>query len=162
MTSRPNTLWPEIWKDMYDASKRKEKQQWAIEKPRLDNAGKLRGIDFIDPADDFKDIMKKTRVESCKFRCQLQCPAKLDARSTGRPVPLRRSARQTTLALSKPTSLRESAWKDLFIIRRSRGLHDHGRRRHKHRKKMSSHEENRKWKTATIRHDEVRDTTGSG
>ena len=50
-TSRPGTLWPETWKAMSDASKRKEKQKWAIEKPKLDNARKLRGIYFIDPDD---------------------------------------------------------------------------------------------------------------
>ena len=32
-----------------------------------------------------------------------------------RSVALKRSARQNTLALSKPTSLRESAWKDFFM-----------------------------------------------
>ena len=47
---------------MSDASKRKEKQKWAIEKPMLDNAGKLRGIYIIDPADEeVKDIMKNAR-----------------------------------------------------------------------------------------------------
>ena len=30
-TSRPDTLWPEIWKEMSDASKRKEKEKWAVE-----------------------------------------------------------------------------------------------------------------------------------
>ena len=61
-TSRPDTLWPEIWKDMSDASKRKEKQKWAIEKPRLHKARKLRGIYFFDQADEeFKDIMKNAR-----------------------------------------------------------------------------------------------------
>ena len=43
-TLRPATLWPEIWKDMTDAFKRKEQQKWAIEKPKLDNAGRLRGV----------------------------------------------------------------------------------------------------------------------
>ena len=44
---------------MSDASKRKEKQKWAIEKPKLDNARRLRGIYFIDPDDEeFKDILK--------------------------------------------------------------------------------------------------------
>ena len=58
-TSRPDTLWPEIWKDMSDAPKRKEKQKWAVEKPKLDNARKLRRISFIDPdCKEFKDIMK--------------------------------------------------------------------------------------------------------
>ena len=61
-TSRPDTLWPEIWKDMSEALNRKEKQKWALEKPRLDNALKLRGIYFIDPADEeVKDIMKNAR-----------------------------------------------------------------------------------------------------
>ena len=55
-TSRPDTLWPE---DMCDASKRKEMQKCAVEKPKLDNARRLRGIYFIDPDDEeFKDIMK--------------------------------------------------------------------------------------------------------
>ena len=58
-TSRPDSLWPEIWKDMSEASKRREKQKGAIEKPKLDNARKLRGIYFIDPADEeFKETFK--------------------------------------------------------------------------------------------------------
>ena len=61
-TSRPDFVWPEIWKEMSDASKRKENQKWAIEKPKLDNAVRLRGIYFIDPDDEeFKDIMKQRR-----------------------------------------------------------------------------------------------------
>ena len=61
-TSRPDTLWPEIWKDVSDASKRTEKLKWAIEKPKLDNARRLRGIYFIDPDDEeFKDIMYNAR-----------------------------------------------------------------------------------------------------
>ena len=40
--------------------KRKEKQKWTIEKPKLENARKLRGIHFIDPEEkEFKDIVKK-------------------------------------------------------------------------------------------------------
>ena len=47
---------------MSDASKRKEKQQWAIEKPKLDNARRLRGIYFIDPKDEeFKDTTQYVR-----------------------------------------------------------------------------------------------------
>ena len=37
---------------MSEAAQRKEKQKWAIEKPKLDNARRLRGICFIDPADE--------------------------------------------------------------------------------------------------------------
>ena len=47
---------------MSDASKRKEKQKWATEKPKVDNARRLSGIYFIDPKDkEFKDIMKNAR-----------------------------------------------------------------------------------------------------
>ena len=61
-TSRPDYLWPEIWKDMSEAARRKEKQQWAVEKPKLDNARRLRGIYFTDPADaEFKDTLKNAR-----------------------------------------------------------------------------------------------------
>ena len=40
-----------------------EKQRWSIEKPKLDNARKLRGVFDIDPDDmEFKDFMKKSRA----------------------------------------------------------------------------------------------------
>ena len=35
---RQDNVSPDMWKDLSDASKRKEKQKWAIEKPKLDNA----------------------------------------------------------------------------------------------------------------------------
>ena len=59
---RPDYLWPEIWKDVSEAAQRKEKQKWATEKPKLDNARRLRGISFIDPADaEFKEIINNAR-----------------------------------------------------------------------------------------------------
>ena len=40
----------------------KERQKWSHEKPRLDNARKLRGIYFIDPEDkEFKKTIKNAR-----------------------------------------------------------------------------------------------------
>ena len=60
--SRPDSLWPEIWKHISEASKRKEKQKWVIEKPKHDNATRLQGIYIIDPADaEFKETMKNVR-----------------------------------------------------------------------------------------------------
>ena len=47
--------------------------------------------------------------------CQLQCFARLIVRSTGRLAALKRGARQNTLALLRPTNLRESVSKELFI-----------------------------------------------
>ena len=43
-------------------AKLREKHKWAIEKPKLDNARRLRGIYFIDPEDkEFKETMKNAR-----------------------------------------------------------------------------------------------------
>ena len=42
-TSRPDDVWPDMWDFMSDAAKKKAKQRWAIEKPKLDNARQLRG-----------------------------------------------------------------------------------------------------------------------
>ena len=66
-TSRPDSLWPEIWNDMSEASTRKAKQKWSIEKPKLVNARKLRGIYFTDPAEEeFKETEKcDEKVGSC-------------------------------------------------------------------------------------------------
>ena len=77
-TSRPDTVWPDVWKHMSDASKRKEKQKWAIEKPKLDNARRLHVIFFIDPADEeFERTMKNARGKlknpmPAGMRCRLQ------------------------------------------------------------------------------------------
>ena len=62
LTSRPDHLWPELWKTMGKNAKLKEKQKWSHEKPQLDNARKLRGIYFTDPEDkEFKETIKNAR-----------------------------------------------------------------------------------------------------
>ena len=71
---------------MSDTSKRKEKQKWAIEKTKLDNARRLRGIYFIDPGDwEFKDIMKNARR-----KLEIPMPAAMLCKSS-----LCRSSRET-------------------------------------------------------------------
>ena len=62
LTSRPDHLWPELWKSMGKHAKLKEKLKWSEEKLHLENARKLRGIYFIDPEDkEFKETIKNTR-----------------------------------------------------------------------------------------------------
>ena len=62
LTSRPDHLWPEIWKTMGRNAKLKEKQKWSNEKLHLENARKLQGIYFIDPEDkEFKETIKNAR-----------------------------------------------------------------------------------------------------
>ena len=61
-TSRPDDVWPDMWKFMSDAAKKTAKQRWAIEEPKLDNARQLRGIFFIEPNDEeLKPTMKVAR-----------------------------------------------------------------------------------------------------
>ena len=75
--------------NLSDAAQRKGKQKWAIEKPKLDNARRLRGIYFIDPADaGFTETILKKRGESWKFRCEQLCLARSGVARTSRPIAL--------------------------------------------------------------------------
>ena len=48
--------------DWKSRSEEREKQEWAIEKPKLDNARRLRGIYLIDPDDgELKATIKNSR-----------------------------------------------------------------------------------------------------
>ena len=70
LTSRPDHLWPELWKSMGKNAKLKEKQKWSEEKIHLDNARKLRGIYFIDPEDkEFKESIKNARKKLENISC---------------------------------------------------------------------------------------------
>ena len=61
-TSRLDDVWPDLWKHMSDAAKKKAKQKWATEKPKLDNARRLRGIFFFElDEEEFKRIMQAAR-----------------------------------------------------------------------------------------------------
>ena len=58
-TSRPDNVWPDMWKHVSDAAKKKAKQRWAIEKPKL---RQRRRIFFMEPNDEaFKLTMKAAR-----------------------------------------------------------------------------------------------------
>ena len=73
VTSRPENIWPEIWAGTTKKSQQKEKQHWAAEEPKLDNARKLRGIYYIDPEDkEFNDTLKMCE-RSWKGIWTLQC-----------------------------------------------------------------------------------------
>ena len=49
---------------MSDAAESKAKQRWAFEKPKLDNARRLRGTFFVEPNDEeFKATIKAARGE---------------------------------------------------------------------------------------------------
>ena len=63
-TSRPDRLWPELWTKLGRNAKLRENQKWSIEKPKLDNARRLRGICFIDTEDkEFKETIRNARKQ---------------------------------------------------------------------------------------------------
>ena len=62
LTSRPDHLWPELWIKLGRNAQLREQLKWSIEKPKLDNARRLRGIYFIDPEDkEIKETIKNAR-----------------------------------------------------------------------------------------------------
>ena len=77
LTSRPDHLWPELWKSMGKHAKLNEKQKWSEEKLHLENARKLSGIYVIDPR--IRNLKKpsRTHVRSWKNQWILLCPVKL-------------------------------------------------------------------------------------
>ena len=61
-TSRPDHKWPDAWTRIGKAAQKREKQEWAIEKPKLEHARKLGGIYSIDPSDEeYKGIINNAR-----------------------------------------------------------------------------------------------------
>ena len=65
-TSRPDNVRPDMWKHMSDASKKKAKQKWAIEKTKLDKATRLRGIFFIGGDDE--EVKCTMKIARRKFK----------------------------------------------------------------------------------------------
>ena len=85
MTSRPDDVWPDMWTHTSDAAKKKAKQRWAIEKPKLNNARQLRGIFFTEPDDEeFKLTMKAARR---KLEVPMPATMPCDADESTRPRP---------------------------------------------------------------------------
>ena len=101
-----------------DASKKRAKQRWAVERPKLDYARQLRGIFFIEPNDEeFQPTMKAARR-----KLEVPMPAailrKIPIESSGWlavgiPTAILWNGRQNTLVLLKPTRARDQGWKEL-------------------------------------------------
>ena len=82
LTSRPDHLWPELWKSMGKHAKLKEKQKWSNEKLHLENARKLRGICFIDLDKEFKGTIKNAR-KKLEASVALALPCKIMKKNCG-------------------------------------------------------------------------------
>ena len=77
------TMYGQICGSMSDAAKKKAKQRWAIEKPKLDNARQLRRIFFIEPNDEeFKLTMKAAR-RKLEVPMPAAMPCKIPIKNSG-------------------------------------------------------------------------------
>ena len=64
LASMVDYVWPEVWTKIGKAAQNREKQEWAKEKLKLDNARKLRGISSsIQMTKSFQKISKKQTQE---------------------------------------------------------------------------------------------------
>ena len=116
-TSRPDLLWPELWKSMGKHAKLKEKQKWSNEKLHLENARKLRGIYVIDLEDkDFKETILDAR-KNWKHQWLPLCFTRQARRvSMERPV-ARLMISSLNLRVSwKPVNPQDCVWKNLYRI----------------------------------------------
>ena len=92
----------------------KKSKKWAIEKPKLDNARRLRGIYYFDPdEDEFKDSLKNAR-RKLQVPMPAAMPCKLQ-RKKYRETCRVDECKKNSPALLKPMNLLGNAWKDLFI-----------------------------------------------
>ena len=77
----PIIFWPEVRSSFSQSSQQKEQQYWALEKPKLDNARKLKEIYFVDPDGmEFKDTMKNVR-DKLNVSLETAVPCKLRSAS---------------------------------------------------------------------------------
>ena len=68
---------------MSDAAKKKAKQRWAIEKPKLDNARQVRGIHFIEPNDEEFKVTIKAALRKLEVPVPATMPCKIPIKSSG-------------------------------------------------------------------------------
>ena len=102
--------------------KSKKKQEWAMEKPKLDNARKLRDIHIIDSEDEeFKEAIKNARkILETHFEAAISCKMetrkrlKEQRKTVASGDTLTHTRKRSMPAVWKLTDLQGSAWNLLF------------------------------------------------
>ena len=116
LTSRPDHLWPELWKSMRKHAKPKEKQKWSEEKLHLENARKLRGIYFIDPEDtEVKETIKNARKLETSVALAMPCKIMKNCRS-GASNKIKTKLRQNLRVFWKLMNPQECVWEIQYRI----------------------------------------------
>ena len=75
-TTRTDHVRPEVWTKIGKAAQNRQKQEWAKEKPKLDNGRKLRGIYIIFWITKRIQKLSKTQIENWKYRWLPRCRGK--------------------------------------------------------------------------------------
>ena len=81
-TSRPDDVWPDVWKQMSDEAKMKAKRRSAIEKPKFHNARHLRGMFFIEPNDEEFTLRIKAARRKLEVPMTAAMPCKIPSKSS--------------------------------------------------------------------------------
>ena len=116
-TFRPDHLWPELWTKLGRSAKLKEMQKWSKEKPKVDNARRLRGIYFIDPEDkEFKETIKNARKKlETPMAPAMPCKtSKNSQHCVTRDESMR--SNQNLRESWKPVNPQDCVWKNLYWI----------------------------------------------
>ena len=105
-TTRPDNLWPEAWSSVGKAAQKKAKQAWANEKPKLEDARRLRGIYLNDAEDgDFKATVENARKE---LEVPMEAAMVCELRTTKRPRNRQRKPKDLTNSTPKKVEAHES------------------------------------------------------
>ena len=75
-TTRPDHVWPEVWTKMGDTAQNREKQEWAKERAKLDNARKLIGIYLLNQMKENIQKLSRTQEEHWKDLWYQPCRAR--------------------------------------------------------------------------------------
>ena len=115
LTNRQVTSRPELWTKLGRNAKLREKQKWSVEKPKLHDARRLRGVYFIDLEDqEFQETIMNAR-KNWKHQWLPPCFARQPRRvSMGRPVATLMISSLNLRVSWKPVNLQECEWKNLY------------------------------------------------
>ena len=117
VTSRPDHLWPELWRGMSKNAQLREKHKWAIGKPKLDNARRLRGIYLLTLRTRSSKKPSRMPARNWKHRWLLLCLARQAKTVTmGKPVVRPMISNQNLRVRWKPVNPQDCVWKDLYRI----------------------------------------------
>ena len=77
VTTRPDHVWPEVWNST-NPLKKEIDNTWTNEKPKLENARRMRGISFIDLEDEeYKETIKNARKKlEVQMKAAMPCKKK--------------------------------------------------------------------------------------